>query len=414
MNAVFTIVAKNYYAQALTLGDSIRKIHPDLDFYIFLVDESDRLMDLTTVRYRTLASKSIGIGRFSEMAFKYDVVEFATAIKPFCFDYLFKNYSYDKIIYFDPDIYVYSSLDLLYELLNDSFIVLTPHFLRMDLTSRGASLEEDFLFVGIYNLGFIALRNTEDSFKMLDWWKVKLEDKCFADRQDALHVDQKWMDLIPLFFEKGVCISRDPGHNTAFWNIHERQLSTKNNENFIDEHPLVFFHFASIDPLNPDGISRRQIKFSLSSKPEYRKLFEDYTSRLLANGFDSYSKYPYTYSRFHNGISIFPFQRRIYRRLLQMAATFEDPFATDPDSFYDLLRKNGLIIEEKTKTMYKRSDFRDSGSMIKWFLRFMRLLKILAGPKYYHLLLRVLHKYSRSEEQVFLLRKGIKINVDLH
>ena len=37
-NVVFTICAKNYFAQALTLKKSFLKNNPDCDFYIFLSD----------------------------------------------------------------------------------------------------------------------------------------------------------------------------------------------------------------------------------------------------------------------------------------------------------------------------------------------------------------------------------------
>ena len=41
MNAICTICAKNYLAHAKTLGDSIRKFHPEVEFYILLSDEID-------------------------------------------------------------------------------------------------------------------------------------------------------------------------------------------------------------------------------------------------------------------------------------------------------------------------------------------------------------------------------------
>ena len=41
MQAIFTIVAKNYMASAITLGKSVKKFCEDTDFFIVLADEWD-------------------------------------------------------------------------------------------------------------------------------------------------------------------------------------------------------------------------------------------------------------------------------------------------------------------------------------------------------------------------------------
>ena len=75
---------------------------------------------------------SIGIPDFRQMAFKYDVLELSCAVKPYCFQYLFREYGYDRVIYFDPDVFVYSSLDAVFSLLDDALLVLTPHLTKLE------------------------------------------------------------------------------------------------------------------------------------------------------------------------------------------------------------------------------------------------------------------------------------------
>src|ERR1017187_7472506 len=41
-----------------------------------------------------------------------------------------------------------------------------------------------------------------------------------------MFVDQKWINLAPCFFEN-VKILKQPGCNMAFWNLHERHLSSE-------------------------------------------------------------------------------------------------------------------------------------------------------------------------------------------
>ena len=60
MNAVFTIVEKNYLAHANTLGDSLRASNPDLAFHVILADEAEGVLDTSAQRYPTLEARSIG------------------------------------------------------------------------------------------------------------------------------------------------------------------------------------------------------------------------------------------------------------------------------------------------------------------------------------------------------------------
>ena len=115
------------------------------------------------------------------------------------------------MIYFDPDMYVYNSLESIYEALDEKSMILTPHLTELKLTGEGAMPDNSFLFVGAYNLGFIACANAKRSMEFIEWWKSRLVSSGFADYKDAQHVDQKWMDLVPGLLGDDVAISRNPG-----------------------------------------------------------------------------------------------------------------------------------------------------------------------------------------------------------
>ncbi len=74
MEAVFTIVAKNYLARAITLGDSIKKNNPELDFFIFLADEIGDA-DIASCSYKVIEAKDINILYFYTIAFQYNILE---------------------------------------------------------------------------------------------------------------------------------------------------------------------------------------------------------------------------------------------------------------------------------------------------------------------------------------------------
>ena len=407
--SVFTIAAKNYLAQAMTLGDSLKLIHPEIDFHIILADEAQGMLNLDKAKHHIIEAKNIDIKDFKDMAFKYDVLEFSCAIKPFCLEYLFTNYHYDKVLYLDPDVYVYDYLFSIFGLLDNHFLILTPHLTKPNLYDDGSTPENIFLFCGVYNLGFAGFSRHSQMDNFLNWWKMRMRDKAFVDKLDAFHVDQKWMDLVPSMYGHDVFISRYPGYNAAHWNMHERELTTEDGKYFMDGKPLIFYHFSSFDPKNPQSIAQRQTRFNLSNKSEYRGVYESYAEKVIRNQFDFFSSSTYAYSNFDDGTNILSFYRRLYRTLVEdqkYSSFISNPFLVSGGSFYELLRENGVLIYEKSKSgEYTKSDFRKSDRFVKWFLSGLGLLKRFLGFKYYHLLMRQFHKYSRSEEQIFLIRK---------
>jgi N12 class adenine-specific DNA methylase len=83
----FTICSRNYLAYALNLRDSLREVAPDLTLNIFLADEP---LEATSTEVPEIINvSSLGISNILDMAFRYNVVEFNTAIKPLCFEYMF-------------------------------------------------------------------------------------------------------------------------------------------------------------------------------------------------------------------------------------------------------------------------------------------------------------------------------------
>ena len=104
-NCAFTIVAKNYIGLAMILEKSIKRYYTDLDFFIVVADEpSSELSDMP--ENIIFAKDELGIDnkKWYEMAFKYDLTEFCTAIKPDSILYILSQ-GYEKVIYLDPDIY---------------------------------------------------------------------------------------------------------------------------------------------------------------------------------------------------------------------------------------------------------------------------------------------------------------------
>src|SRR5260370_13536968 len=252
--AVCTIVAKNYLAQARVLMESVRLSNPDLLRIVILVDRIDGYFDPGKEPFDLIISEHLAIPRSSWFHFKYPVLELSTAVKPYALHLLFRRYELDKLIYLDPDIKVYATLQPLLDALDRYSIALTPHLLH-PLDDGFHPGELGRVRCGDQNLGFIGLSFGPETHRFLDWWCKKLYDLCLVDLPRGIFVDQGWMDLAPCLFSQ-VGIIRDPGYNVAYWNLSSRQMGRIEDSFTANGEPLYFFHFSGFDPTNPRDFSR--------------------------------------------------------------------------------------------------------------------------------------------------------------
>jgi hypothetical protein len=128
---IFTIVARNYYGLAQVLRKSVLRHNDDIEFLVFIADgitdaERDQFGP-DAVDAAALMGRYVSPHKLAEMAFKYNLTEYCTAIKPFCFQHLFDTTDCREAIYLDPDVFVFGPMTPIFEKLANADIVLTPH-----------------------------------------------------------------------------------------------------------------------------------------------------------------------------------------------------------------------------------------------------------------------------------------------
>ena len=200
---------------------------------MLLVDEIDGHFDpATPSRSRSSRIDQLGVPNLVGMCFRYTVLELNTALKPSFLAHLFARHGFEKVVDFDPDILVLGDLDRLLARLDEAAIVLTPH-LTAPLPDDGLTPSEiNILQAGTYNLGFIALRAGRSAERFLAWWEDRLADRCSIPVARGMLVDQKWIDLVPGFFD-GVTIVRDPSCNAARWNLPRTDRSSRTATGYV-------------------------------------------------------------------------------------------------------------------------------------------------------------------------------------
>lgn len=296
MKMAFTICSVNYLAQAKALGDSLLANNKGYEYVICLVDkikESGVPAELLPP-YTIIEAEKLNMPDWEGLTDKYSIVELNTAVKASFFKYLFKNYLAESVIFFDPDILVLNSLYRIEEELKQYSIVLTPHTCT-PVTYPGGLPERAFLNYGIYNLGFIALKNTEITSRFLDWWEQKQIHECYIDTYNGLYVDQLWAELTPVYFDD-VYVDKYIGNNVAFWNLHERTVIFENNTYFVNDTrtPLIFFHFSKVK-INTGqfvpGMTTTDIDSPAYDATALRKLIQEYCTIMVADHHNELRQY---------------------------------------------------------------------------------------------------------------------------
>ncbi len=417
MNAIFTIVAKNYIGLAQVLEASVCK-NSDAEFFVFVADESDESLSTELPPNVLIAKNELSIENnlWQQLSFKYNLVEFCTAIKPSCFDYLFTKQRYEKVLYLDPDVFVFSSLNPVFDQLNDADILVTPHILNLQTNFKGNYQDHLFLLNGTFNLGFLGLRKSGTTVAFIEWWHNRLLNFCFFDKEQGTATDQKWMNLLPSFFNSDqLYISHHRGMNIAPWNFHERKVIIQNDDYFVQDRdnetaqiePLVFVHFSGYD-YSQIGTGQVVHKTTeMNAYADYDVVFNAYQQALAKSRFTSYVQLPYSYNTFKNGNTIISLHRRMYRRLLEEGTVYKHPFSTEANSYYHLLSAKGLLTKSKVSAdKLTNKSIKNFSTKLGYVNLFFTFIKKIIGINRYSILIRFLRRYFAEENQVFLVDKN--------
>lgn len=367
-SAVFTVCNIAYLPKALALADSCMRNGERLKIYLFDVKCDIKLphhlADFCWV-------EDLGVPNFHSYAFRYDIVEFSTSLKPWITLFLLKNH--DKVIFLDPDTYLFSSLDEVNALLENHPVILTPHYVTPHIDG-----DMGMMRFGSFNLGFFAVSKGEQARAFLQWWSERCLEYCYFETQFGLSTDQKWVSIAPCFFPF-LHVSFDLGLNAAFWNLHERSIQKGDGCYRVNnKFTLKFFHFSSFDEAEPYRLSKRSFPGQEMVREDLISLIDEYHSCLKSfHEFGSGAAYGYDYMS--GGEYISPTLRRAYAAVCHTFPPDTNPF--DSNGVVMKFAKDNFLLEKSGA--YKVAGFSDKGGHSRKFKAInllMRLLLRVLGP----------------------------------
>ena len=383
--AIFTVCNLAYLPKARVLAESVSRFN-DAKLKIYLVEKKVPV-DLSAIEAEIVWIEDVGIPNLLQLAFKYDIIELSTSLKPYLTLKLFEIY--EKVIFLDPDTCLYHSVAPILGDLDDHAIVLTPHY----TTPQSDHLSESdvgMMRFGSFNLGFYAVRDCQQTRDFLSWWSERCFQLCFMESQFGLSVDQKWVSIAPCFF-KDIHVSFNLGYNVAPWNSYERSLTKDGGGRYIvnGSQPLVFFHFSNFDETDLEYLNKRSLPEKNVRRPDLLEIGAAYKEALARKATKAASmKYGFDYMS--GGEYISPTLRRAYACILEELPPGHDPFDS-AGAVGDFARNNSLL--ERNASPYKAvrlADVPRNGFQFKVIYFFMRIVLRVIGPNRFQNFARLL------------------------
>lgn len=326
----FTSAATNYLPKVRKLFASIREHHPEWDIVLALADRDVGAVDFTTEPLdEVIAVEQLDIPDRERWIYFHTIVELATAIKPFVLKTLLQRPGVERVLYFDPDMVLFSRLDDLVAALDASNVVLTPHQTKPEMTLDAIRDNEiSSLKHGVYNLGFLGVRPTTEGHRFAGWWADRIYHFCIADIPNGLFTDQRWVDLAPAFFD-GVGILKSPRFNVATWNLTTREFAGSREAGFtVDGQPLGFYHFTGFD----SGAHQVMADKNAPGNASVHGLVGWYREATRFDAQDPAAEVQWAFGHYADGSPVPQVHRRLYRARPDLQEAFPHPFRTEGDA----------------------------------------------------------------------------------
>ncbi len=157
-------------------------------------------------------------------------------------DFIFEqNPTLELLNYIDADLYFFNPLKALFDELGDASIGVVEH--KFHWTNRSKNK------YGRFNVGWISFRNDDDGRKCVTDWSQQCIDWCYQKLDDGKYADQKYLDYWPKKYNN-LKILKHKGANIAIWNIKNYILRLEKGRIYVDDQPLLFYHFAGLKQID--------------------------------------------------------------------------------------------------------------------------------------------------------------------
>jgi len=267
----------NYISRALCLLESLQRHCSSFLIYMLCMDES------TFDRMNSLKNKNIMPIKLSRLESYYNEllslkksrskIEYYYTCGPSFIKYIMDNFiNIDIITYLDADLYFFHDPKPLFDQFQGYSIGVIAHQLP--------EFRKNNIWQGIYNVGWISFKRDKNGLACLEWWRERCIEWCYERYEDGKYADQLYLDQWPKLFQ-GFKEFTNHGANVAAWNVRNYKFSYRNNTIYVDNDPLIFYHFHGFKKVT-NNIYNTNLGISLRTPPNVLKkcVFIEYIRKL--------------------------------------------------------------------------------------------------------------------------------------
>jgi len=336
--AVATIVAKNHLSFARALAESFQCRHPRVPFFVLLADEAGDYFDPSREPFQVVELHELNIPRLERFRFHYSQQPLTYASTPYLLAHLL-NRGFTRLVFVKQESLVLGDLSPVFEILDRTSIVLTPHLVGPLHGPDRIERELNILQSGTYNVGMLGVAATPVAADFLAWWQDCVYAHCRHATPDGMHYEQRWLDLAPGLFGD-VHILRDPAYNVGHWNLPDRAVTVAGDLVLVNGEPCRLFRFSGFDVEHPSAMTRYSSRLTSDNVGPARVVFERFRAALERHGLRETWTWPYAYGAFDNGVTVPAIARSMFAEMEDEAAgRFGDPLRTGRGSFFEWLNQ---------------------------------------------------------------------------
>ncbi|MBI3912592.1 MAG: glycosyl transferase [Chloroflexi bacterium] len=241
-----TYFDQRYLLMGLALHQSLMQHAGDFKLWILaLDDETYRILD----RMRLPRVALIRLSEFENPALlavknTRSAVEYYWTATPDLPLYIFsQDASVSHITYLDADLFFFAPPEPVESALGNGSILIVEH----RYSPEWAFMAQES---GIYNVSLITFRRDANALACLHWWRERCLEWCYVRPEKGKKGDQKYLDDWLTRFP-GVVVLNHVGCGVAPWNISNYQIHLRDGSVWIDDVPLLFYHFHQFRQLGP-------------------------------------------------------------------------------------------------------------------------------------------------------------------
>jgi hypothetical protein len=141
------------------------------------------------------------------------------------------------ITYLDSDLFFFGNPEEIFEEMGSASVLIVGH--RFPPAGKFREIN------GIYNVSLISWRSDKEGRACLEWFRERTLEWCCDVVEETRFADQKYLDDWPVRFS-GVHVLQHKGCNVAPFNFENYHLSWRDDRFFVDEAPIIFYHFHGL------------------------------------------------------------------------------------------------------------------------------------------------------------------------